>query len=61
MMLLFWKSMESKKTTVKLQRLEKFRDPKVQNSMKTSLQKLSEHPYACSICHMTFKEPIDLG
>ena len=50
-----------KKTTVTLQRLEKYRDPEIQNYMKTSLQKLSEHPYACTVCHMKFKEPTDLG
>ena len=50
-----------KKTTVTLQILEKYRDPEIQNSIKTSLQKLSEYPYACSVCHLTFKEPTDLG
>ena len=50
-----------KKTTVILQRLEKSKDTEVLNSLKSSVQKLSEHPYSCTICHMTFKEPTKLG
>ena len=50
-----------KKTTVTIQRLEQSKDKEILNSLKTSLQRLSEHPYACNVCHMTFKEPTDLG
>ena len=49
------------KTSVMLQRLENSTDIEILNSLKTSAQKLSEHPYACTVCHMTFKEPTDLG
>ena len=52
---------EIKKTTVMLQRLEKSRDTEILNSLKTSVQKLATYPYACNVCHMTFKEPTDLG
>ena len=50
-----------KKSTVTVQRLEKSKDKEILNSLKTSVQKLSKHPYACTVCHMTFKEPTDLG
>ena len=50
-----------KKAIVTVQRLEQSKDMETLNSLKTSLQKLSEHPYACTVCHMTFKEPTDLG
>ena len=50
-----------KRTTVTVQRLEQSKDMKILNSLKTSVQKLSEHPYACTVCYMKFKEPTDLG
>ena len=50
-----------RKSIVKLERLEKSQDREILQSIKVSVQKLAESPYACTICHMKFEEPTDLG